>query len=220
MSPTEVDPHAGQPVVEAGAPLGAGRAVVIAVHGRGAGPENILSLLSRLDRPDLTYLAPAAAGRTWYPQSFLADIAANEPFLTSALAALGSVLARVERAGVARSRVVLLGFSQGACLGSEFAIRNASRFGGLVAFSGGAIGPPGTTWNQPGGFDSMPAFLGCSDRDAHVPASRVLATADVLTRMGATVTSRLYEDMGHVINDDEIAEAQRILDAAAGRVHA
>jgi predicted esterase len=208
-------PHEGLPVVEAGAPIGTGRAVVIMVHGRGAGPENILSLQPRLERPDLSYLAPAAAGRTWYPQSFLADIAANEPFLTSALDVLAGVVLRLEQAGVPRSRVVLLGFSQGACLSSEFVIRQAAPFGGLVAFSGGVVGPPGTTWSHPGRLDGMSAFLGCSDRDAHVPASRVLETADVLRGKGAHVTSRLYEGMGHVVNDDEIAEARRILDLVA-----
>jgi predicted esterase len=121
----------------------------------------------------------------------------------------------VEAAGVPRSRIVLLGFSLGACLSSEFVIRNASRFGGLVAFSGGAIGPPGTKWNHPGRFENMPAFLGCSDRDAHVPAERVQETGAMLTSMGADVTVRLYEGMGHVINEDEIGYAQTILDAVS-----
>jgi len=211
-----LDPHAGQPVVEAGGPLGQAPAAVILVHGRNAGPPNILDLLPRLDRPGLTYLAPAAADRTWYPHSFMADIASNEPGLSSGLSRLAALVARAEAAGIPRSRVVLMGFSQGACLAAEFAIRHAARFGGVVLFSGGVIGPPGTTWDHPGRFDGTPVFLGCSDRDSHVPENRVSETAELFRRMGADVTKRIYPGMGHLVNDDEIRVAQRILDAAAG----
>jgi predicted esterase len=209
-------PHQGQPLFEEGAPLGSGPAVVIMVHGRNAGPANILELARRWDRPALTYLAPAAANRTWYPNSFMADVASNEPGVSSGLAVLASVVERVTAAGIPKSRIVLCGFSQGACLVSEFAIRHAARFGGLLIFSGGAIGAPGTTWNDEGRFDGTPAFLGCSDRDAHVPEARVRETADVLTRMGADVDLRIYSGMGHVVNDEELAVAQRLLDRAAG----
>jgi predicted esterase len=205
-------PHEGQPVLEAGRPLGQAPAVVIMVHGRGAGPENILDLVPVIARPNVTYLAPAAAGRTWYPYSFMADIASNEPGLSSALSALASLVARVEAAGVPRSRIVLLGFSQGACLTSEFAARHASRYGGVLVFTGGLIGPPGTRWDFEGTFDGTPVFLGCSDRDAHVPEPRVRETAAVFTRMGADVTTRIYPGMGHLVNDDEIVMAQRLLD--------
>jgi len=210
-------PHEGQPVAEAGALLGRGQAVVIMVHGRNAGPDNILDLVPRFDRPGLTYLAPAAANRTWYPNSFIADIASNEPGVSSGIDVLASLVTRVESAGTPRSRIVLCGFSQGACLSSEFAIRHASRFGGLLIFSGGAIGAPGTTWNYQGRFDGTPVFLGCSDRDAHVPETRVRETAEVYTRMGADVTMRIYPGMGHLVNEDEIAFAQRLLDAVAGQ---
>jgi predicted esterase len=210
-------PHDGQPVVEAGVPLGQAPVAVIMVHGRGAGPMNILDLVPVLARPNLSYLAPAAANHTWYPNSFMADIASNEPGISSAMGVLESLVARIEAAGVSRSRVVLLGFSQGACLVSEFAIRHASRLGGLVAFSGGAIGPAGTRWNYPGSFDGTRVFLGCSDRDPHIPQSRVTETAEVFSRMGADVTTRLYPGMGHLVNDDEIAFAQRLLDGASDR---
>jgi predicted esterase len=211
-----VGPHAGQPVVEVGLPLGQAPAAVVVVHGRNAGPENILDLVPRLARPNLTYLAPAAAGRSWYPYSFLADIATNEPGLSSGLGVLASIVARIEAAGVPRSRVVLLGFSQGACLTAEFAVRHASRFGGVVVFSGGAIGPPGTMWNVSGRFDGTPAFFGCSDTDSHVPEARVTESAALFTRLGAQVTRRIYPGMGHLVNDDEIAFARGLLDAVAG----
>jgi len=210
-----MDPHAGQPVVSAGPPVGRGRAVAIMVHGRNAEPANILSLVPALDRPDITYLAPAAANRTWYPLSFLAPIEQNEPYLTSALAAIARVVQDVVTRGVARNRIVLLGFSQGACLSAEFAIRHPARYGGIVLFSGGAIGPPGTTWNSNGSFGQTPVFLGCSDVDAHVPKWRVEETADVFGRMSADVTLRIYPGMGHLVIDDETAHAQRVLDAAS-----
>ena len=211
-----MEPHAGHPVVEAGVPLGQAPAAVIMVHGRSAGPANILDLVPRLARPNLTYLAPAAANRTWYPHSFMAEIASNEPGLSSGLRVLGSVLARIQAAGIPQSRVVLLGFSQGACLTAEFAVRQASRFGGVLVFSGGVIGPPGTLWDDAGRFDGTPVFLGCSDHDSHVPESRVSESAELFRRMGADVTKRIYPGMGHLVNDDEIAFAQELLAAVSG----
>lgn len=216
-SRTASGPHAGQPVLNAGKPLGQSPVAVIMVHGRGAAPENILDLVPALGRTDVTFLAPAAANRTWYPYSFMADTAKNEPYLSSALSVLGALVDEVESAGIARDHIVLLGFSQGACLTTEFAIRNASRLGGVVAFSGGAIGPPGTTWNESGRFDGTPIFFGCSDVDAHVPADRVRESADVCARMGAEVTTRIYPGMGHLVNDDEIAWAKALLDSLIGR---
>ena len=208
------DPHAGQPVLEAGLPLGEAPTAVIMVHGRGATPEDILGLVPRLDHPNVTYLAPSAANRTWYPHSFLSPIESNEPHLSSALGVLASLVARIEAAGIPRSRVVLLGFSQGACLSGDFAVRHASRFGGVVMLSGGLIGAPGTRWELDGTFDGTPVFLGCSDVDAHIPEARVLESADVFTRMGADVTTRIYPNMGHLVNDDEVEFARGLLDGA------
>lgn len=194
-----------------------GRPLVVMLHGRNAGPENILDLVPRLARPQFEYLAPAAPNRTWYPYSFMAEIEKNEPSLSNALAIVGKTVSDAEAKGVSRDRIVLLGFSQGACLATEFMIRNASRFGGLIAFSGGAIGPPGTTWNHNGDFAGMPIFFGCSDVDAHVPAERVRESADVTAKMNAMVTTRIYPGMGHLINDDEIAHAQALLDSIISR---
>lgn len=182
------------------------------VHGRGASPEDILTLVPALDRPALTYLAPAASGRTWYPYSFLTDISKNEPYLSSALGVLGHLVEAAVAHGIPTEKIVLLGFSQGACLSSEFAVRHAARYGGIVAFSGGAIGPPGTTWTYPGSFAGTPVFLGCSDIDAHIPKTRVDETADLFSRMGATVTKRIYPGMGHLVSDDEILHARALLD--------
>lgn len=209
-------PHAGQPVLSAGAPLGEGTAVMIMVHGRNAGPRNILDLSARLDHPGFTYLAPAAANHTWYPLSFMADREKNEPGLSSGLDVIGQLVDDVQARGIARERIVLLGFSQGGCLSSEFAVRNAGRYGGLIVFSGGLIGPPGTTWNHAAAFAGTPVFLGCSDIDAHIPKARVEESAAVFARMGAEVTLRLYPGMGHLVNDDEIAAARAIMQTVEG----
>lgn len=183
------------------------------IHGRNAAPPNILDLLPRLDRRAFSYVAPAAANKTWYPFSFLEPIARNEPYLTSAIGRLERVVGNLTAAAIPAERIVLLGFSQGACLVAEFAYRYAQPFGGIVLFSGGLIGPPGTTWqaaSRP--FKRTPVFLGCSDVDAHVPKWRVDETAEVFSHMDADVTKRIYAGMGHLVNDDEIAEAQSLLD--------
>jgi phospholipase/carboxylesterase len=210
-----VPSHESQSIVAAGAPFGGSDGVVIMVYGRYTGPQNVLDLVPRLDRPSWTYLAPAAANRTWYPYSFMAPIEDNEPWLSSALDALRGVVASVTARDIPTNRIVLLGFSQGACLASEFVVRHPARYGGLIAFSGGLVGPPGTTWNEEDRFGGMPAFLGCSDTDAHVPKTRVDESAAVFSRMGAEVTERIYPGMGHLVHDDEIACTRGVLD----RIH-
>jgi predicted esterase len=207
-----VKPHAGGPVAAAGAALGKSPAVMILVHGRNAGPENILDLVPRLGRPDVTCLAPAADGRTWYPYGFMTEREKNEPGLSSGLWVLEHLVADVERRGIAADHIVLAGFSQGACLTGEFSVRHARRYGGVVMYSGGLIGPPGTTWEYPGSFAGTPVFLGCSDVDSHIPKTRVDESAEVFRRLGAAVTERIYSGMGHIVNDDEIAFTRRLLD--------
>jgi len=204
------DPHRGQPLVHAGAPLDECRAAVIMIHGRNASPANILELAPRLACSACAYLAPAASGRSWYPLSFLSALEENEPGLTSGLGVLDTLVADVVSRGVPASRIVLLGFSQGACLAAEFSRRRPARYGGVVVLSGGLIGPPGTTWDRAGRFDGTPIFLGCSDVDAHVPKVRVEESAEIFREMGAEVTTRIYPGMGHTVNDDEIAHAQAI----------
>lgn len=206
------DPHADPQSVMAGLPLAESRRAVVMVHGRNASPRNILDLVPRLDRPAFSYVAPAAANNTWYPFSFLEQVAKNEPYLTSAMSRLERVVADLHAAGIPSERIALLGFSQGACLAAEFAYRHAQRFGGVVLFSGGLMGPPGTSWHSSRSFGGTPVFLGCSDIDAHVPQWRVDESADVFDRMDAVVTKRIYPGMGHLVSDDEIAAAQSLLD--------
>jgi predicted esterase len=212
-----MQPHAGQPVLSRGPGIEASRGVLVMLHGRNAGPENILELAALLPHPEFTYLAPAAAGGTWYPFSFLAETERNEPGLSSALWVIDHLVEDIEARGVPRRRIVLLGFSQGACLASEYAVRHASRFGGLVALSGGLIGPPGTTWDYPGSFAGTPVFLGCSDIDAHVPLERVNESAAGFERMGAAVTRRIYPGMGHQVSEDELEFTRMLLAEVAAR---
>ncbi|MEO7192096.1 MAG: dienelactone hydrolase family protein [Vicinamibacterales bacterium] len=208
-------PHEGQALFTAGAAISNTGHVVLMLHGRGASPQDILGLVPHLDCPAATYLAPAAANRTWYPLSFLSEISRNEPDLSSALCVVEQIVQDCEQRGIKRDRIVLLGFSQGACLAAEFAVRHPGRWGGVVVFSGGLIGPPGTTWDTTGDFAGTPVFLGCSDVDAHIPKTRVEESAVVFSRMGADVTTRIYPGMGHTVNDDEIEHARKMLKSIA-----
>jgi predicted esterase len=207
-------PHQGQPVLRAGAPLEQARAAMLMIHGRGATAESILTLVPEIDQPGFAYLAPQAAGNTWYPYSFTAPIADNEPYLSSALAAVAEALAAIEAAGIPRERTVLLGFSQGACLTLEFSARNARRYGGVAGLSGGLIGPDGTPRDYRGSLDGTPIFLGCSDVDPHIRKERVVESAEVLQGLGGAVDARLYPGMGHTINQDEIDAVRAIMAAA------
>ena len=209
-------PHQGQPVLTAGEPLDKATAAMLMLHGRGATAEDILALSAELQQPGFAYLAPQAAGYSWYPNSFLAPIASNEPGLSSGLAVIASLLAKLAQAGIPPERTILLGFSQGACLSLEFAARNARRYGGLAGLSGGLIGPDGTPRDYPGSLAGTPVFLGCSDIDFHIPKERVEFSAEVLRKLGGNVTVRLYPRMGHTINHDEIRFVQAMM-AALGR---
>lgn len=205
--------HQGQPVRTAGTALENATAAMVMIHGRGATAESILTLVQAIDTPGFAYLAPQAAGGTWYPNSFLAPIPSNEPGISSGLAAIDDVLNTITAAQIPLERTMLLGFSQGACLSLEYAARHARRYGGIAGLSGGLIGPDGTPRNYPGSFDGTPVFLGCSDVDSHVPAARVRETAQVFETMGAAVTMRLYPGMGHIVNDDEVNAVRAMMAA-------
>jgi predicted esterase len=216
---SSTDPHAGSPVVTAGPPLTEASAAVIAIHGRGAAPTDILALRPAIERRDVAWLAPAAVGRRWYPNRFTADIASNEPDLGSALRRIETLVGDLVTQGMAHEHIVFLGFSQGACLSSEFVARHPRRWGGLVVLSGGLIGPPGTVWNTPGSLAGTPVFLGCSDVDDHIPRERVDESAAMLEGMGGEVTLRIYPGMGHTVSADEIGHARAVIDRARAPVH-
>ncbi len=210
-TPSATGPHAGQPVFHACASLEAARAALVLIHGRGASAADILALGEEVAGPDVALLAPQAANNTWYPYPFLAPLAQNEPWLSSALSVVRATLAAVEAAGIPAERTVLLGFSQGGCLTLEYAARHARRYGGIVGLSAGLIGPDGTPRDYPGSLGGTPVFLGCSDVDFHIPAARVRESADVLARLGGDVALRLYHEMGHTVNEDEIQAVRAIL---------
>lgn len=208
---TEQDPHANDRIVMAGAPLAEATGAVIALHGRGADAADIIGLAQEVAPVTMAILAPESFNNTWYPYRFIEPIARNEPSLSSALRLIGRVLRNLGDAGIPPDRVALLGFSQGACLAAEFAARHAQRYGGLLVFSGGLIGPPGTNFVYSGSLAETPVFLGCSDVDAHIPVDRVRESATVLSQLGGDVDLRIYPGMGHTINRDELDAARTLL---------
>lgn len=210
------DPHRGRPILGAGAPLEEARAAVVLLHGRGADARDILGLAGELDPEGdsaVAFLAPDAARHTWYPYSFLAPIEQNEPWLSSALAFVGRVIDRIGQAGLPPERTMLLGFSQGACLATEYVARHPRRYGALAAFTGGLIGPPGSGFDHAGDLAGTPAYLGAGDHDPHVPWKRVEETAEVLRRLGGEVETERFPGLPHTIARQEIVKARRLLAA-------
>jgi len=201
----------GQRIVQGGEPLASARAAMILLHGRGASAEDIMTIAAEIQLPGWAYLAPQAAGSAWYPNPFTAPLERNEPYLSAALDMLSNLVQRVE-ATVPAQRVVLLGFSQGACLTLEWAARHARRYGAVAGLSGGLIGPDGTPRDYPGSFDGTPAFLGCSDVDPYIGKERVIEASEVFQRMGARATLRLYPGMAHTVSAEEIAEVRALVD--------
>lgn len=184
---------------------------MILVHGRGGSAEDLLALAHEIGLDDVLYVAPQAAGRTWYPHSFLSPMERNEPGLTSGLNRLSALIDALRHEGMSPDRIGLMGFSQGACLSLEYAARYARRYAAVVGLSGGLIGPPETPRDYRGSLDGTPVFLGCSDVDSHIPVERVHETADVLAALGASVDKRIYPGMGHSVNEDELEAVRSLL---------
>lgn len=198
-------------IIAAGKELTATSKVLILLHGRGGSAEDILSLSSYLNVNDFTKLAPQATNNTWYPYSFLAPPSQNEPWLSSALKVLKDLLDDILSKGVPTENVYFTGFSQGACLTLEFVTRNANKYGGVAAFTGGLIGDKIYSENYKGDFGGTPIFIGSSNPDPHVPVERVYATTTILKDMNAVVTEKVYNNMGHTINQDEIDNANKLV---------
>lgn len=207
---TAKGPHQGQPVLRIGASFDDAKGAFILVHGRGASAESILELGPLIGGEEFAFLAPQAAGHTWYPNSFLAPLEKNEPGLSSGLLTIDGLIKQLEESGIPSDRILLGGFSQGACLVSEYAVRHPKKYGGLLVFSGGVVGPLGMERTYEGSLENTPVFIGCSDKDFHIPLERVNETADVFELMGAKVNKKIYPDMGHTIIKDEINHAREI----------
>ncbi|QPV63292.1 dienelactone hydrolase family protein [Halosimplex litoreum] len=197
-------PHQGQGLATGGTPLDEAEAAMILVHGRGATAQSILGMGRQLHAEGVALLAPQAARNTWYPNSFLEPVETNEPGRSSGLQAIEDAVEQVNDAGIPTEKVLILGFSQGACLGSEFVARNPERYGGHVAFSGGLIGETIDPAEFEGSLEGTPSFVGCSDVDPHIPEERVHVTTEVLEKLDADVEERIYPGMGHGVNDDEV----------------
>ncbi len=216
MSSPHQDPHRDQPVVQVGVPLPQAEGAVILLHGRGASAEDILGLAQAFYHPRLAYLAPEAAGSVWYPQSFLAPRAQNEPWLASALRKIETTVALATGAGLARHQIVLCGFSQGACLATEFLATHPARYGGLIAYTGGLFGPPeaftpAAELPYAGELEGTSAFLGSGDPDPYIPWTRVEQSAQILRQMGAAVAAERYPGRPHTISAPELAAGRKLV---------
>jgi len=209
--PRTTGPHQGQQIFTNGKSLNEAKTAMILIHGRGASAPSILELSDLLHHPEMAYLAPQAANNTWYPYSFLSPIAKNEPGISSGLKVIEELIEQIETAGIPRHKIIIAGFSQGACLSSEYVARNPARYGGLIAFSGGVIGPLDMERNDRGDLKGTPVFIGCSDIDPHIPLRRVEETAEVFTKLSARVNKQIYPGMGHTIIQDEIDQAMKII---------
>ena len=203
--------HRVEDTLVAGSPARSAKAAVVLVHGRGASPESMLPLAEAFGGDDIRYLAPRATRNTWYPNSFLAPIETNEPWLSSALTLLAALMEQLTAEGFSSEQVGIVGFSQGACLASEFIARNPRRYGMAGILTGGLIGPPGTSRIYTGSLAGTPVLLGSSDVDPHVPLERVEETRDVLAALGAEVDARIYRGMGHTVNEDEVKAVRNLL---------
>ena len=208
---TMAGPHDDQPLVTVGTPLDEAEAAMVLVHGRGASAQSIVRSMESIQADGLAMLAPQAARNTWYPNSFLAPVEQNEPGRSSGLAAIGRAIERATDAGIPSQRIVLLGFSQGACLAGEFVARNPREYGGLAVLSGGLIGETVEESSFTGSLAETPVFLGCSDVDPHIPVERVHVTAQVFADLDADVQTEIYEGMGHTVNQAEIDHVESLV---------
>lgn len=206
-------PHQNQQIVTGGADIKEAKAAMILVHGRGATAESILTLTEEFKDSDIHYAAPQAAQFQWYPYSFLAPSEKNEPGLSSGLQVLFDLISNLKENGFAQDKIMILGFSQGACLSAEFVARHPGKYGALFVLSGGLIGDTVSADNYSGSLENTPVFIGCSDVDPHIPVERVHKSADILSGLGADVNKKIYPGMLHTVNKDEIDEVQKIIDS-------
>lgn len=207
------DPHCNMPVSRLGPELTVARGAMVLLHGRGASAGDILGLAKEMYYPGVAYLAPQAANNSWYPHSFMALVEQNEPWLSSALAKVDAMIDLCELSGLRREKIVVCGFSQGACLATEFVARYPARYGVLIAFTGGLIGPPGADLRHPGSLDGVLALFSSGDPDSHVPWSRVQESAEEFERMGAQVALDRHPRRPHTISESEFRKASQLMDS-------
>ena len=211
MNSHRTDPHLDAAITRLGAPLDEARSAIIMLHGRGSSAGDILSLASYFSGNGVVFLAPEATGNSWYPHWFMSKLEDNQPNLDSAIMLIKRLLGDLTSVGISSEHILLMGFSQGACLVSEFAIRNAQRFGGIAVLSGGLMGPEGTTWENPGSLEGTPIYIGCSDVDPFIPLQRVLETEEVMQQSGGQVTLEIFPGMGHLVSQEELEAVSRMI---------
>jgi phospholipase/carboxylesterase len=206
-------PHQNQQVVTGGVSIDNAKIAMILIHGRGASAQSMMLFAEEFDRDDIHYRAVQARNHTWYPRSFMAPKQMNQPGISSGLQTIYDQLTEVNNAGIPTNNIILLGFSQGACLTTGFAARHPQQYGGIVGFSGGLIGEEIDYENYHGSLEQTPIFLGCSDRDPHIPKERVDTTEQVFKKLNADVTKKIYTGMGHTVNKEEISHVNTILES-------
>ncbi len=217
ISPSFNGPHQNMPIAQMGAELSEAKAVMIMIHGRGASAQSILGLANEFEHnQDITFIAPQASNHTWYPYSFLAPIVQNQPGYSSGLHVIGDIISALEAEGFSKEKIFLLGFSQGGCLTSEFAVRNPDKYAGVIALSGGIIGASINIEEYSGDLKGTPLFMGCSDIDSHIPVQRLDETEMVYKKLGAQVQKNIYPGMGHLVNEDEITHVNELIKNALG----
>ena len=215
VSSTGKGPHQNMPIAQAGAELSEAKAVMIMIHGRGASAQSILGLANEFERnQEIAFIAPQASNHSWYPYSFLAPIDQNQPGYSSGLQVIADIISALKEEGFSKEKIFLLGFSQGACLSSEFAVRNPVKYAGVFALSGGIIGDSIKLEDYSGDLKGTPIFMGCSDVDAHIPVERLDESEIVFKKLGAQVQKNIYPGMGHLVNMDEIEHINKIIDDA------
>jgi len=211
------DPHKDQPILHGGAPLGEARAALVLLHGRAGSAQEMLTLAGQLSSGgEVHWFVPEAAGRQWYPFSLLEKVEKNQGALNSALGLMKRIVEKAAEANIPPERIALLGFSQGATVCLEYAVRNARRYRAVIALSGALLGPEGTSRAYEGSLAGTPVFLGSGDRDPNIPKRRVDEAATVFERLGATVTKQIYEGLAHAMNQEEIEKARALLVDAEG----
>ncbi|HET6527307.1 MAG TPA: dienelactone hydrolase family protein [Balneolaceae bacterium] len=205
-------PHQNQKIITGGADINSAQVAMILIHGRGATAESMLTFANQIERNDIHYRALQASNYTWYPRSFMAPKTMNEPGISSGLQAIYDAIISLNKANFPSEKIVLLGFSQGACLTAEFAARHPQKFGGVFGLSGGLIGQEIEADLYQGSLERTPVFLGCSDSDPHIPEERVDETAAIFEKMQADVNEKIYPGMGHTVNRDEIRQINKVLE--------
>lgn len=210
-------PHMKQPIFTGGPPPEQASAAVVLLHGRGARAEGMLTISHVLRISGVSWVAPQATGGAWYPDSGRAPLERNLPKLLTSFDLVSAILEALTERGISGNRVMLLGFSQGACVAVEYALRNPGRIGALAALSGGLMGPAGTRWRYPGRLQGLPAYVGSSQEDPYMPKRRALDTARVLMATGASVRSDLIPGSGHTINDNELSVVRLMVHYLRGK---